>query len=103
MNRIIDFFFWLFSFIPAKHKPMLPVIVMQKAADPKDPPKGYEVGYKPKRGHDWNPMLKYPRNEACYCGSGVKAKKCCLLHQTLAVNSEFAEKAAPLVKEVRRK
>jgi hypothetical protein len=28
-----------------------------------------------------NPLLKYPRNEACWCGSGEKAKKCCIPKQ----------------------
>jgi hypothetical protein len=26
----------------------------------------------------WNPLTGYPRNKGCFCGSGVKAKKCCL-------------------------
>lgn len=25
-----------------------------------------------------NPLLKYPRNTVCWCGSKVKAKACCL-------------------------
>lgn len=26
----------------------------------------------------WNPLLKYPENIACWCGSKKKAKVCCL-------------------------
>jgi hypothetical protein len=59
--------------------------------------------YRPKQGFKWNPMLKYPRNEKCYCGSGLKFKKCCLAHQTLAVPKKFADQAAPLVKQIRGK
>lgn len=29
-------------------------------------------------GFKWNPLLNFPRNEECFCGSGVKHKKCCL-------------------------
>jgi len=31
----------------------------------------------PKKGLEWNPMLKYPRNDRCPCKSGKKFKKCC--------------------------
>lgn len=36
------------------------------------------TGYKAKPGFIKNPMFKFPRNEKCYCESGLKAKKCCL-------------------------
>ena len=29
-------------------------------------------------GYVWNPLLKYPRNSDCFCGSHLKFKKCCL-------------------------
>lgn len=32
--------------------------------------------YVTKPGFVWNPLLKYPRNELCPCGSGKKFKKC---------------------------
>ncbi len=28
-------------------------------------------------GNTWNPLSKFPRNHPCFCGSGLKAKKCC--------------------------
>lgn len=34
------------------------------------------MGYTPKPGYRWNPMLNYPRNAGCPCGSGKKFKKC---------------------------
>lgn len=38
----------------------------------------YPTGYVPKPGHAWNPLLKFPRNNPCPCGSGKKFKKCCV-------------------------
>ncbi len=32
--------------------------------------------YKPKEGYVHNPLLKYPRNSTCFCGSEKKFKKC---------------------------
>lgn len=29
-------------------------------------------------GFAWNPMKAWPRNEACFCLSGIKFKKCCM-------------------------
>ncbi len=29
-------------------------------------------------GNAWNPLVGFPRNAACFCGSGSKAKRCCL-------------------------
>jgi hypothetical protein len=44
---------------------------------------GYGVGelcaYKAKPGYGTNPLLKYPRNVECFCGSKKKSKNCCLL------------------------
>jgi hypothetical protein len=38
-----------------------------------------------------NPLLKYPPNESCWCGSGVKAKKCCLKKQAAVCKVKHAE------------
>lgn len=54
-------------------------------------------------GSDWNPLLKYPRNESCYCGSGVKFKKCCLPRTQYAVDKKAADAAKPLVDIIRKK
>lgn len=33
-------------------------------------------------GYQWNPLAnRYPGNKGCFCGSGVKAKRCCIPHQ----------------------
>ena len=44
----------------------------------------------PKDGFAWNPLRDYPRNLACFCGSGGKAKRCCLPKQFLTVESKLA-------------
>jgi hypothetical protein len=36
------------------------------------------TGYMLQPGYAWNPLTGYPRNKGCFCGSGEKAKKCCL-------------------------
>ena len=51
----------------------------------------------------WNPYLKYPRNVSCYCGSGVKYKKCCLNNEPVAIEAGMADKATKLIKKVRRR
>lgn len=28
-------------------------------------------------GNAWNPLKRFPRNHPCFCGSGIKHKKCC--------------------------
>lgn len=38
-----------------------------------------------------NPLLKYPPNEVCWCGSGTKAKKCCLKKQAAVCKVKHAE------------
>lgn len=60
-------------------------------------------GYKPIEKHKFNPFLKYPRNESCYCGSGQKYKKCCMSTEPDAVPEEIASKATKLVKKIRSK
>lgn len=35
-----------------------------------------KLALKPKPGHDWNPLLKVPRNNPCPCQSGKKFKHC---------------------------
>ena len=35
-----------------------------------------------------NPLLKYPRNEHCWCGSHRKAKWCCLPNQAKVCRKE---------------
>lgn len=59
-------------------------------------------GYIPTTGNEFNPYMKFPRNETCYCGSGLKFKKCCLPEEPMAINSKTAAKAKPLIKKVRK-
>lgn len=88
---------WLFSFFPNKTTPQFPVINIP-ASKPKKTGK-----YEPIKGCDWNPFLKYPRNELCYCGSEKKYKLCCIKTDLLAIDSSVAKKAKPLVKKLRDK
>lgn len=64
--------------------------------------------YKKKRLYVFNPYLKYPRNESCYCGSGLKFKKCCLPNEDgyvilkKAKDLETVNKIKALIKKVRK-
>ena len=91
---------WIFSFFPSAKNPIMPVVELTPKQINQIAPKLSE-GIHLAGNSEWNPMLKYPRNETCFCGSGTKAKKCCLIHQPLAVTKEYAEKAKPLVKIIR--
>lgn len=46
-----------------------------------------------------NPMLKFPRNEDCWCGSFKKAKHCCIPKQAPVCPTEMVE---PLKKFITR-
>lgn len=37
-----------------------------------------------------NPLLKYPRNLDCFCGSKLKAKKCCIPKQARIIPADQA-------------
>lgn len=50
-----------------------------------------------------NPMLKYPRNNNCWCGSHLKAKKCCLPKQAKALPADMTKPLKMYVKEIRSK
>lgn len=39
----------------------------------------------------WNPLARYPRNKGCFCGSGVKSKRCCLPKISRAVPEGLAK------------
>lgn len=45
-----------------------------------------------------NPMLKYPRNQSCWCKSGLKAKRCCLPKQSRILPQEVAKQAKVLLR-----
>jgi Na+-transporting NADH:ubiquinone oxidoreductase subunit NqrF len=47
--------------------------------------------FKPKAGFVWNPLLKFPRNNNCFCGSTKKAKNCCLPCVAEACSKESAD------------
>ena len=39
-----------------------------------------------------NPLLKFPREHSCICGSGDMFKDCCLKYQRRAIPEEWAER-----------
>lgn len=45
--------------------------------------------------YERNPLLKFPRNQDCFCGSEKKFKRCCLKYMP----SEIAWNMSVLVKE----
>lgn len=91
---------WVFSFFPQYRNPTQPVIQLTQKHLDAYRPVAYD-GHRPMEGTTWNPMLKYPRNSVCYCGSKIKAKKCCLPKQPLAIDKTFAATAKPLVRTLR--
>lgn len=46
--------------------------------------------YRTPEGGAWNPLVGYPRNKGCFCGSGTKAKRCCLPHVMRCVSVKLA-------------
>lgn len=84
----------IFSHFYPSYDPHHPVLQF-KEEKPKE-------GYVPEAGFKWNPILKYPKNESCYCGSGKKFKKCCLPTETMAVNPTYADAAVDHVKHMRK-
>lgn len=45
----------------------------------------------PAEGGAWNPLLNYPRNLPCLCGSGFKFKVCCNGKLPRAVSKDWAK------------
>src|SRR5579859_3237184 len=52
-----------------------------------------KMAFKLLPGHAWNPMRKFPRNNPCPCGSGLKFKKCCLSTMKPAITTSQAQQA----------
>lgn len=52
-----------------------------------------------KDGNTWNPLLKYPRNRECYCGSRIKHKKCCVNNKSPFVSKAQAEEFTAYMKD----
>jgi len=48
-----------------------------------------------------NPMLKYPRNLDCYCGSNEKFKACCLPKQAKQIPIELGLKLKEYLKYIK--
>lgn len=58
------------------------------------------MGYSPKKGYTYNPMLRVNRNTICpFCESGKKFKKCCLPITVLVVPKEQALKVEMALKQ----
>lgn len=50
------------------------------------------IVYRPTAGNTWNRLRDFPRNEACFCGSGQKFKKCHLPRLIPCVTEGAAKK-----------
>ena len=61
------------------------------------------MGYMPKHGAGFNPLLKYPRNNACFCGSGRKFKSGCLPALPKCVPEKDLARCQELIKIARGK
>lgn len=54
------------------------------------------TGFKLQAGYAWNPLLSYPRSKGCFCGSGDKAKKCCMPY----INRACSQAEADIISDV---
>ncbi len=54
----------------------------------------------PKPGHVWSPLIRYPKNAKCFCGSGVKFKRCHYGNMKMAVLPDEAEQLRKYVNNV---
>ena len=48
-------------------------------------------GLRPRRGHEWNPLLTWPREVKCFCGSYKLHKDCHLGKIKVAIPKEMAK------------
>lgn len=51
----------------------------------------------PKPGMVWNPLSRFPRNEQCFCGTGLKFKACCITKVKPCCPAADAEKVQEIV------
>lgn len=54
----------------------------------------------PKDGHVWSPLLRYPKNAKCFCGSGKKFKACHKDNMKMAVLPDEAKQLKAYVDNV---
>lgn len=54
----------------------------------------------PRPGLVWSPLLRYPKNAKCFCGSGIKFKKCHDGRIKMAVMPDEAEQLKKYVDQV---
>lgn len=52
------------------------------------------------RRYALNPMVSYPRNMNCWCGSKLKAKVCCLPGQARIVPADMAPRLGEYMKYI---
>lgn len=51
-----------------------------------------EQEHKPVVGEVFNPLLQFPRNHSCFCGSGEKFKYCCEGRQPRKITREWSDR-----------
>lgn len=54
--------------------------------------------WRPNEGRSWSPLLNFPRNDKCFCGSGIKFKKCHLNKLARTCTKLDAEKINEIMK-----
>lgn len=59
------------------------------------------AGLTPSQGYARNPMLEYPRNLRCFCGTGVKYKHCCFSKQSKYIPAAMASDLAGYITHVK--
>lgn len=57
--------------------------------------------YRPQKDEAFNPLRKYPRNSLCFCGSGIKFKKCHWIETPLFVKKKHFKDLNQLVAAAR--
>lgn len=62
--------------------------------------KNAPTAWRLKEGYAHNPLLKFPRNAKCFCGSGLKFKKCHLAGLSRACTKAQAKEAEAAMKRL---
>ncbi len=61
------------------------------------------MALKPRSGFSLNPLKRFPRNYRCWCGSGKKAKYCCLPRVKNFVATEYVSELKLFILDIFRR
>jgi len=83
------------------HQPPIHVygksLIQEVFGVPKKKPES--LGTYPDKGFTYNPAMKFPPNQKCFCGSGMKFKKCHKLSMPEIISLEESEKIIVAMKQ----